>query len=98
MRVDLYNSAASQISSDLSSQQVGTQGSSQSAGSSGDVSGDDRTSLSSGATEVASLVSTALSSPDVRQDKVDSLRQAISGGQYQVDSASIAASMAGEAQ
>ncbi|MGA8939011.1 MAG: flagellar biosynthesis anti-sigma factor FlgM [Acidobacteriaceae bacterium] len=98
MRIDLYNSAASQIASDLSSQQVGTQGNSRSAAGSSGVSEDDRTSLSSGAVAVASLVSTALNLPDVRQGKVDSLREAISAGQYQVDPASVAASMVGEAQ
>lgn len=102
MRIDLYNSAASQIANDLSSQQVGTQAGSRAAassgGTSGGVSGGDRTSLTSGATAVASLVGAALSSPEVRQGKVDSLRQAISSGQYQIDPASIAAAMAGEPQ
>ncbi|MGA7156975.1 MAG: flagellar biosynthesis anti-sigma factor FlgM [Acidobacteriaceae bacterium] len=96
MRIDLYNSSASQIASDLNPQQVSAQGSGRATNSEG-VSGDDRTSLSSGSTAVASLVSTALGSPEVRQDKIDSLRQAIGNGQYQVDPASIAASMAGEA-
>jgi negative regulator of flagellin synthesis FlgM len=96
MRIDLYNSAASQISSDLSSQQVGAQAGAQSAKSSQGVSEGDRTTLSSDTTSVSSLVSTALNSPEVRQGKVDSLRQAISNGQYQVDPASVASAMVGE--
>jgi flagellar biosynthesis anti-sigma factor FlgM len=95
MRIDPFNSAASQLSSDLSSQQVGGQAGAQSAASPQGVSQDDRATLSSDTTSVSSLVSTALNSPEVRQGMVDSLRQAISDGQYQVDPASIAAAMVG---
>ena len=37
-----------------------------------------------------------MSSPEVRQDKVASLQQAISNGQYQLDPGKIAASMIDE--
>ncbi len=94
MRIDPFSAAASQLSSDLSSQQVGTQAAA-SAKSQG-VAQDDRTTLSSDMASVGSLVSTALSTPEIRQGRVDSLRQAISNGEYQVDPASIAAAMAGE--
>lgn len=96
MRIDLSNSAASQLSSDLSSQTVGAQRDTRSAASSQSASEGDRTTLTSDTTSVSSLVSTALSSPDVRQGRVDSLRQAISNGEYKVDPASIAAAMVGE--
>jgi flagellar biosynthesis anti-sigma factor FlgM len=96
MRIDPFNSTASQLSSDLSSQQVGAQPGAQSSAGSQGVSRDDRTTLSSDTTSVSSLVSTALSLPEVRQDKVDNLRQAIGDGGYQVDPASIAAAMVGE--
>jgi flagellar biosynthesis anti-sigma factor FlgM len=96
MRIDPSNSAASQLSSDLSSQQAGIQGSAQSSTSSQRVSQDDRTTLTSGTASVTSLVSTALSSPEIRQGRVDNLRQAISNGEYQVDPASVAAAMVGE--
>jgi negative regulator of flagellin synthesis FlgM len=96
MRIDLFNSVASQASSDLSSQEVSVQAGAQpSAGSQG-VSETDRTTLSSDTASVSSLVSTALNSPEVRQGKVDSLRQAISNGAYQMDPASVAAAMVGE--
>jgi flagellar biosynthesis anti-sigma factor FlgM len=42
---------------------------------------------------VNSLVSAALTSPEIRQDKVDSLRLSVSSGQYELDPAKIAASM-----
>jgi flagellar biosynthesis anti-sigma factor FlgM len=37
-----------------------------------------------------------MSSPEIRQDKVDSLTQAVSSGQYQLDPGKIAASMLDE--
>jgi negative regulator of flagellin synthesis FlgM len=92
MRIDLYNSAASQISSEPNSQQV----SAQNTANSGQVGTEDRATLTSDSTSVGSLVSTALKSPQVRQDKVDSLRQAVSSGQYQLDPQKIAASMVDE--
>jgi flagellar biosynthesis anti-sigma factor FlgM len=89
MRIDLYNSAASQIASEQSSQQVNAQKAAQS----GLPDGEDRATLTSDSTSVGSLVTAALNSPEVRQDKVASLQQAISSGQYQLDPAQIAASM-----
>ena len=92
MRVDLSNSSASQISSQSSSQQVSANNSS----TSGLAGGEDRATLTSDSTSVGSLVSTALQFPEVRQDKVESLKQSISSGQYQLDPAKIAASIVGE--
>jgi flagellar biosynthesis anti-sigma factor FlgM len=89
MRIDLYNSAASQISSEQSSQQV----SAQNAAKSGQPSGEDRATLTSDSTSVGSLVSTALASPEVRQDLVASLRQSVASGQYDLDPNKIAGSM-----
>jgi flagellar biosynthesis anti-sigma factor FlgM len=89
MRIDLYNSSASQASSEVSSQQVGTQNAAQS----GQADTEDRATLTSDSTSVGSLVSTALSFPDVRQGTVDSLRQAVNSGQYELDPAKIAESM-----
>ena len=53
----------------------------------------DRTSFHSGSSSVASLVSQALATPDVRQAKVDSLRQAVSSGSYKVDADKIASAI-----
>jgi flagellar biosynthesis anti-sigma factor FlgM len=92
MRIDAYNSLASQISSETSSQQVSAQKTQQN----GQAGEEDRATLSSDSTSVSSLVSQALSSPEVRQDTVDSLKQAVSSGQYELDPAKIAASIVGE--
>ena len=91
MRIDLFNSAASQIASEQSSQQVNAQNAAKTGQSA--AGSEDRATLTSDSTSVGSLVSAALSSPELRQDKIDSLRQAISTGQYDLDPAKIAASM-----
>jgi flagellar biosynthesis anti-sigma factor FlgM len=92
MRIDPLNSTASQLSSELSSQQAGTQ----KAGQSSLLDGEDRATLTSVSTSLDSLVSTAMSSPEVRQGTVDSLRLSVSSGQYELDPAKIAASMLDE--
>ena len=92
MRIDIFNSTASQISSEQGAQQVKAQN----AAKSGQAAGEDRATLSSDAASVGSLVTTALNSPPVRQDKVDALRQAVSSGQYQIDPDKIASSMIDE--
>jgi flagellar biosynthesis anti-sigma factor FlgM len=89
MRVDLTNSSAGELSSELSSQQVSPQSATQTSS----TDAEDRATFTSDSTSVNSLVSTALQFPEVRQDKVDNLRQAVNSGQYQLDPSKIAASM-----
>ena len=88
MRIDLFNTAASQLANEQSSQ-VNVQN----AAKSGHSDVEDHATLTSDSVSVSSLVSTALNSPSVRQDKVDSLRQSINGGQYELDPEKIAASI-----
>jgi flagellar biosynthesis anti-sigma factor FlgM len=57
------------------------------------AAGEDRTTLTSDSAAVETLVSTAMNSPAVRQQTVENLRQAVSGGQYQLDPAAIADAM-----
>jgi flagellar biosynthesis anti-sigma factor FlgM len=92
MRIDLSNTAASQLASEVNSKPTAAQIPAKSGG----INGEDRATLTSDSTSVGSLVSTALSSPEVRQGKVDSLRQAINNGQYAIDPVSVAGSMLGE--
>jgi flagellar biosynthesis anti-sigma factor FlgM len=92
MRIDLTNSAASQIAGEKQAQTVRGQDTV----SSGAGSTEDRTTFSSDKVSVGALVSTAMQSPDIREDKVTSLQQAISNGQYQIDPEKIAASMIDE--
>lgn len=53
----------------------------------------DRTTFQSGPSNLRSLVSTALASPEIRQDKVDSARQSISDGTFKFDAGKVADAM-----
>jgi flagellar biosynthesis anti-sigma factor FlgM len=53
----------------------------------------DRASLKNDSTTVSSLQQQALAVPDVRQDKVDALKQQIQSGQYNDDPAETAKAM-----
>jgi flagellar biosynthesis anti-sigma factor FlgM len=89
MRIDAFNSSANEVSSELSSQQVGAQNPAQV----GQAGSEDRTTLSSDTTSLSSLVSAAMNTPELRQGTIDSLRQAVNNGQYELDPAKIAAAM-----
>jgi flagellar biosynthesis anti-sigma factor FlgM len=92
MRIDLYNTAASQIANEQSSQKIASENAAKSSPSS--VSGtEDHTTLTSDSASVGSLVSTALNSPEVRQSLVDSLKASVNSGQYELNPGKIAASM-----
>jgi flagellar biosynthesis anti-sigma factor FlgM len=56
----------------------------------------DHATLSSDSASPGSLASIALNSPEVRQDKVDSLAQSIQSGEYELDPAKIASAMIDE--
>lgn len=92
MRIDLFNSQASQVAGQPNPKQVNTQD----AVTSEVDAGGDRTTLSSGSGSIGSLVSEAMKSPEIRQDKVSSLQQAIGSGQYQLDPEQIAGAMIDE--
>jgi len=91
MRIDLTQASASQIASETSAKQVNAENVAAS-----DLAGGDRTTLTSAQQSLSELVSTAMSSPEIRQDRVDSLKQAISSGSYELDPEKIAASMIDE--
>ena len=59
----------------------------------GTQSDNDAASLSLNQTTTQSLASQALSTPAIRQDKVEALRQAIAGGTYQIVPEQIADAM-----
>lgn len=92
MRIEQLNLAASQTAGESTSQGVR-----------GDHAAvpqtsipEDSTTLSSNQDSVSSLVRTAMQSPEIRQDKVASLQQAINSGQYDLDPAKIAAAIVDE--
>ena len=54
---------------------------------------EDKATLSSDSLDIWALKSQALASPEVRQDKVEALRQQVQSGQYKVDADEIAKSI-----
>ena len=92
MRIDLFNSQATQISGQPSSTKVKGQG----AAASDVDGGGDHATLTSGSGSISGLVSEAMSSPAIRQDKVQALQHAISHGQYKLDPQQIAGAMIDE--
>jgi flagellar biosynthesis anti-sigma factor FlgM len=53
----------------------------------------DRTTFHTDSLSVQSLTSQAMSAPEVRQDKVDALRQSVSSGEYQPDATKTASAI-----
>jgi flagellar biosynthesis anti-sigma factor FlgM len=92
MRIDLYNSTASEIASENNAKQVGGA----SAEGTAPAGAEDRATLTSDSATVGSLVSKALNSPEIRQGNVDQLRAAVSSGKYELDPGKIAASIIDE--
>jgi flagellar biosynthesis anti-sigma factor FlgM len=92
MRIDLFNSTATELSNEQTSQKIAAENAAKS-----DLSTtEDRATLTSDSASVSSLASTALSSPEVRQGLVGSLKQSVSSGQYELNPDKIAASMVDE--
>lgn len=92
MRIDLFNPASAQLPGEVNAQ--ATKNGNASSVDLGD--GGDRTTLSSGSAAVSSLVGQAMNTPEIRQDKVQSLQQAIAAGQYPLDPQQIAGAMIDE--
>ncbi len=89
MRVD-SNNPANLLPTDWSTSSASKAASSEYVGS----TTEDRTTFSSAGTAIQSLTAEAMSTPPVRQDKVDALRQSVASGEYQLDPASIASAIA----
>jgi negative regulator of flagellin synthesis FlgM len=92
MRIDLNQAAASQIANEATPTQVNAENSP----ASGLGEAGDRTTLTSTRQPLNELVHAAMSSPEIRQDRVDSLKQSIDNGTYELDPAKIASSMIDE--
>jgi len=88
MRIDLNRSAANEVAADQKTKQVASTGRPP-------VHHDteDTTTFSSDSLAVTNLAAQAMQTPEIRQDKVDSLREAIHNGTYQVDPAAVADAM-----
>jgi negative regulator of flagellin synthesis FlgM len=80
MQININQISSNQIELDKNSS---TKASQQTTSANANV--EDRASLTSDSAAVTSLQQQALAIPDVRQDKVDALKQQIQSGQYNVD-------------
>jgi flagellar biosynthesis anti-sigma factor FlgM len=91
MRINSYSPSpsADEVSNNPGTPKAGVQGNT----SPPAAGGDDRTTLTSDSATVQSLVRTAMNSPAVRQETVESLRQTVASGQYQLDPSAIADAM-----
>jgi flagellar biosynthesis anti-sigma factor FlgM len=92
MRIDLSQLTSSQVSNEQDTKKV----SNQQIGASGISASEDRTTFTSDSSTLGPLVNQAMSSPEIRQDLVSQLKQAVNSGQYKLDPTAIAASMIDE--
>jgi negative regulator of flagellin synthesis FlgM len=93
MKIELGASSANQLQVERSAKQVsgsGVSGISR--------SGEDRATLQSDSAAVQALVQQALTLPEVRQGKVDAVRQAVNSGQFQVNPQKIAGGILAESE
>ena len=92
MRVDLNRTAAGQIANDQTpaTKRVG------SSGSEPVSAAEDKATLTSDSVSVRALASKALENPEVRQERVDGLREQIQTRQYKIDHGKIADAIAEE--
>ena len=92
MRVDLSQLTTSQVAAEQNAKKV----SEKHLGVSDLAAGEDRTTFTSDSSSVNSLVSKAMTSPEIRQELVGQLKQAIESGQYKLEPSAIASSMIDE--
>jgi negative regulator of flagellin synthesis FlgM len=93
MKVDLNGLTGSALDGVKSPQRAPSDTTATSAAGTEPTVGEDAATLSVGSANVNSLVAKALDAPDVRQDKVEALRQAVQNGEYKLDPAQIAEAM-----
>jgi flagellar biosynthesis anti-sigma factor FlgM len=92
MRIDLTHAAAGQIADESIHKQVSAK-----EVSACDPDGDrDRTTLASAQQALSGLVSNAMASPEIRQELVNNLKQAIQSGNYELHPGKIAQSIIDE--
>jgi flagellar biosynthesis anti-sigma factor FlgM len=88
MQIELNNSSANLLRTEQSVKQVSTSDAAAAQGAT--PATQDRTTFHSDSQSVKSLTSQALSSPEVRQDKVAALSQSVNSGSYKIDANGIA--------
>jgi len=86
MRIDLTNLSLHGLERDDKTRKAGSK-------ASNTPNVEDRASLSVDTLSISSLEARALSAPQIRQDKVDALRQSVQNGEYKVEPEKIAAAI-----
>lgn len=88
MKIDVNAPVASQLPTQRSAKQV-------SSGSPAAIQSttEDRATFNSDKTSVQSLTNQALQTPEIRQDKVDAIRESIKTGSYKLDPNKIASAI-----
>jgi flagellar biosynthesis anti-sigma factor FlgM len=90
MRIDLNPGAQPLPESSRSSNQSAAASASAAGAAASSALGEDQAQLSGAHAQVQGLVAQALQLPEIRQEKVNSLRQALLGGSYQPNPAQVA--------
>jgi flagellar biosynthesis anti-sigma factor FlgM len=93
MKVDLNSVDSSTLSSVTSAQRGQNANAAASATPAEPEVGEDKTTLSSDSASIKALTTKAMESSEVRQDKIEALRQAIKSGQYKIEPDKIAQAM-----
>jgi negative regulator of flagellin synthesis FlgM len=93
MKVDLNGADASSLSSVTSTQHCQTVATSVSNAQNEAGIGEDTANLCSGSANIDALTAKALETSEVRQDKIEALRQAVQSGQYKIEPDKIAQAM-----
>ncbi len=89
MKIELNSPPTTQLPVDRDVKQVSTSGT-----TSAQSTTVDRTTFHSDSLSVQSLTSQAMNSPEVRQDKVDTLRQSVNSGEYKASATETADAIA----
>ncbi len=93
MKVDFNGDDGSTLSSITSPHREQTETAAVSGTDTDPSLGEDRATLSGDRVDVAALTAKALASSEIRQDKVDALRQAIENGDYRIEPSQIATAL-----
>lgn len=93
MKVDLNGIDSSTLSNVTSTQRGQTAAAATSAIQAESEIGEDKATLSSDSASVDALTAKALQSSEVRQDKIEALRQAVKNGSYKIEPDKIAEAM-----
>ena len=94
MRIDLYNSTTTEATKQLDKSQLDKSADLKSQFTTQKTTTEDKATLSSGSDSVTSLSNAALAASPSRTARVESLKQQVSTGQYKLDPAKIADSIA----